>query len=110
VAHHGDAGREKKSVHGSTRSTNGVVKTQPKSKQTFHHEGRKQHEVRNQNVIVSESFVPFVRFVVTLHLLINSAIWKRCKFAQAAKTLRHSSAEKPKLPYGKTKLSEIRDE
>ena len=42
-----------------------TTKPQPRSKETFHHEGREEHEVRNLNVIISEPFVFFVRFAVT---------------------------------------------
>ena len=35
----------------------------PKEKQTFHHEGREEHEARNYKVYIS--FVSFVCFVVS---------------------------------------------
>jgi hypothetical protein len=47
-------------VHHEERT---AVKPQPKSKRTFHREGREEHEV--QKYKMNESFVAFVRFVVT---------------------------------------------
>jgi len=44
---------------------------QPKWNQTFHHEGREEHEV--QKSIIYASFVAFVSFVVKLYFLVDSA-------------------------------------
>jgi hypothetical protein len=54
-----------------------VPEPQPKSKQTCHHEDREEHEVRKHKK--NESFVVFVRFVVTWYFLVDSAIWKQHK-------------------------------
>ena len=39
-------------------------KAQAKSKQTFHHEGREEHEVKKFKISIFQFFVSFVLFVV----------------------------------------------
>jgi hypothetical protein len=45
----------------------GYSASEPQPKENgYHHEAHEEHEVRNCNVIISESFVSFVRFVVRI--------------------------------------------